>query len=229
MIPCKRCGNENPLGRVFCTKCGTKLELTHMTAEHVVEIKRRWSDPIVQHWRKLAAAVAVVAVILVALALWPQTAQIGKEGTRVDGRKVDIGLAGLRTLRTGEVRNLEFTEQDLNGYFKFFKTKMGADSVSVSLQQGYFIVRIIKPIGTIPTPQYKVELKMSYDLILVPYGGRVMPKTVSMGHLSLFDPVRTSILREIVVMFARENDWTNLRNISDVKALPGKLVLQAKK
>src|ERR1035437_2744940 len=107
---CSRCGNQNPLGRVFCTKCGTKLELSHMTAEHVVEIKKSWTDPFIRHWRLLAAAVVVLAMVLVALAFWPQTMQIGKEGTRVDGRKVDVGLASLRVLRPGEVRKLEFAE-----------------------------------------------------------------------------------------------------------------------
>jgi len=229
MIICKRCGNQNPLGRVFCTKCGTKLELSHMTAEHVVEIKKRWSDPIVQHWRKLAALVVAVVIILAALAFWPQTSPIGKEGTRVDGRRVDVGLSSLRIVRPGEVRNLEFTEQDINGYFKFFKTKMGADSVSVSIQQGYFTARIIKPIATVPIPKVQIDLKMSYDLVFVPYGRNIVPKKVFMGHLSLFDPMRTSVVRNIINMFARENEWTSLKNITDVKALPGKLALQSRK
>ena len=37
MVKCTKCGADNPLGRVFCQACGSKLDLSAMTSESVAE------------------------------------------------------------------------------------------------------------------------------------------------------------------------------------------------
>jgi hypothetical protein len=230
MVVCKKCGNENPLGRVFCVKCGTKLDLTHMTSEHVVEIQKSWSDPFVKYWPKAAAAVIILAVALVVLALWPTSGVIGKKGTRVDGHRVENAISSLKFIRIGETRNLEFKEEDINGYFEFFKAKtMNMQSVSVSLQDGYLFVRVIQPIHSIPLIKVNFEPVMSYDLVCQPYGGSLVLDTVKFGHLSMFGPLKTSAVKRMYALFGKEPECATLHFVTDIKCAPGKMSFQAKR
>jgi uncharacterized membrane protein YvbJ len=69
MIICPKCGNDNPLGRVFCGKCGSKLDFSHTSSqEMVVKVKVNWWGT---HWRKIAYLVFLMVLIPVALLFWP--------------------------------------------------------------------------------------------------------------------------------------------------------------
>jgi hypothetical protein len=230
MVSCKKCGNENPLGRVFCVKCGTKLDLTHMTSEHVQEIQKTWSDPLVKYWPKAAAAIVFLALALVGLAFWPDSGLIGKKGTRLDGHKVESAMASIKSLKTGGTMTMAFTEEDINGYFDFFKTKgMNMQSISVSVMDGCVFVRIVKPLKSIPIPKFQVSPVMSYELQCVPYGGQLMVASVKVGHLSMFGPLKTSALRTVYGILAKETEWANMKSISDIKCAAGKITIQVVK
>jgi hypothetical protein len=230
MVTCKKCGNENPLGRVFCVKCGTKLDLTHMTSEHVQEIQKTWSDPLVKYWPKAAAAIVVLCLVLVGLAFWPDSELIGKKGNRQEGKKVETAMTSIKSMKTGATTTMAFTEEEINGYFDFFKTKgMGMQSVSVSVMDGYVFVRIVKPLQSIPIPKFQVSPVMSYELQCVPSGGQLWPASVKVGHLSMFGPLKTSAWRSVYGIFAKELEWANMNSISDVKCAAGKITIQVVK
>ena len=232
MVVCNKCGNENPLGRVFCVKCGSKLDLSRMTSQHVAEIQKSWSDPLVKYWPKVMAAIVILAVILVALACWPTAGVIGKPGTLVDGHKVENGLSSLKFIRAGDTRNLVFKEEEVNGYFQFCKTKtMNMQSVSVVILEGRCYVRLIQPIQSfsIPLINRTVEPVVSYDLICQPYGGALMLETVTVGHLSMFGPLKDLAARRVLAMFERQPEWETLKSVSDIKCEAGQISLQAKK
>jgi hypothetical protein len=227
MVTCKKCGNENPLGRVFCVKCGTKLDLTHMTSEHVQEIQKTWSDPLVKYWPKAAAAIVVLCLVLVGLAFWPDSELIGKKGTRLDGHKVESAMASVKTMRTGATATMSFSEEEINGYFDFFKTKgMALQSVSVSVMDGYVFVRIVRPLQSIPIPKFHVSPIISYELQCQPYGGQLVVASIKVGHLSMFGPLKTSAKRTVYTMLSREPEWANMKFISDIKCVPGRMTIQ---
>ncbi len=230
MVVCKRCGNENPLGRVFCVKCGTKLDLAHMTSQRVTEIQKSWSDPLVKYWPKALGAIMMLAIALVALALWPMTGVIGSKGTYTDGHRVENAVASLKYIRTGEVRNIELKEEEINGYFASFKAKpMNMQSVSVAIQDGLFYVRVIQPIQSIPLVKVNFEPVMSYDMVCRPAGGSLILDTVKFGHLSMFGPLKDLAARKMFELFAKEPEWESLKSIADIKCSLGKISLQAKR
>jgi hypothetical protein len=230
MVLCKKCGNENPLGRVFCVKCGTKLDLTHMTSEHVQEIQKTWADPLVKYWPKAVGAIVVLVLALVGLAFWPNSELIGKKGTRADGHKVENAMASFRNLRTGSPTTMVFTEEEINGYFDFFKVKgMSIQSITVSVMDGCVFVRIVKPLQSIPIPKFQISPVMSYELQCMPSGGVLVPVNVKVGHLSMVGPLKTSALRTLYAMFSKEPEWANMKFICDIKCAAGKITIQAKK
>lgn len=230
MVTCKKCGNENPLGRVFCVKCGTKLDLTHMTSEHVQEIQKTWSDPLVKYWPKAAGAIVILVIVLVGLAFWPDTELIGKKGTRLDGHKVVNAMESVHGLRTGTTTPMAFNEEEINGYFDFFKTKgMNMQSISVLVMDGYVFVRIVRPLQSIPIPKIQFSPVMSYELECHPYGGMLVVDSIKVGHLSMFGPLKTSALRTLYAIFSKEPEWANMKYISDIKCAVGKITIQVVK
>ena len=93
MPPCSQCGTDNPLGRVFCGKCGGRLDLTHMSLGEIAEdqaaIRIRWVV------RKLVTLAILAALAAAGFALWPQTTVLGKDNGRTGADRVSQSLASL--------------------------------------------------------------------------------------------------------------------------------------
>ena len=69
-VICKNCGNHNDLGRIFCTKCGKRLELKAPDVEDAIR-KGEGGFPV----GKIVTALIVVLVVAgVGLAFWPMPA-----------------------------------------------------------------------------------------------------------------------------------------------------------
>jgi len=65
MVFCKKCGTDNQLGRVFCTSCGAKLDLTNMSNELIAD-KSSDGSWISQNWGKLVSVPLVMLVLAIA-------------------------------------------------------------------------------------------------------------------------------------------------------------------
>jgi hypothetical protein len=229
MVTCNRCGVENPLGRVFCGGCGGKLDLSQMGRDTVAEkVKINW---FLLHWRKFLVGIVVLLLALVALAFWPQTRPIiKKEVTVLGGQRVVGALRVLENLRPGRTLGRDFTEEDINGFFEFVKSKeMGAKSVSVVVGDGWFRVRVIRLLGSFKFGTFVVEPTVSYDLMCVPMGGIVRVTQLTMGHLTWLGPFRRTVLRRVHGMFAAAPEWAVLLNANDIQAEEGKIWLEVGK
>lgn len=237
MVLCKKCGNDNPLGRVFCTKCGTKLELTHMSADHVQEEVKHWSDPIRKYWKYPAGLVVVLILAMVGLALYPQSAKVGRRGTRVDGREMEGWMNTMKAMKPGAAYTFEFREENINGYFEFFKTNAMATAqfqrLSVQVTNGTCKVRVIRPLGSgaysIPLVGQTVSPTLSYDLYLQAVGKTLRPYKVQMGHLTVNGPMRSSALMKILGFINAQPESAGLANITNIKLGPGKITVVARK
>ena len=96
MIVCGGCGSENELGRVFCTQCGGKLDLSGMTNEVVAEQAKR--SFMAKHWPKFAIGVAVIILLIFGMTFWSTGPLQGKEGTSVGARRVQSQMRSMAKL-----------------------------------------------------------------------------------------------------------------------------------
>jgi hypothetical protein len=228
MIICSRCGNQNPLGRVFCGTCGAKLDLTHMTTENVSQMTRRARIFNVKWLSYIASVILVVLLILAGLAIWADTEVIGKEGTRLGGDRVGSGLRLMSELKAGRTLNREFPEDDINGYFKFMKAQsLEVDSVTVQVTSGRFQVHVVRTLTSIRIGTFSFQPKVSYDLYCVPVGGRVRIVGARIGHLRWLGPARSSIIGRVYHLFSSQKEWAAFENLVEVKAEAGKITAQA--
>ena len=228
MIGCKKCGVDNPLGRVFCGSCGSKLDLTHMTSDAVSEAQR--VSAVQQHWPKVVIAVVLALVGLVVMACWPYRVPIGVTGTLHGGKRVENMFKAIKYLAKGRSFDRELPENDINGYFQFIKNKeLKVDSVSMSVQDGFLNVRVIRTFGRLGVWKYEVPITSSCDLLCIPVGGRLHVKKGRIGHLPAVGPIKTSVAGSILKLVAEDKDWQALKYASKIKATESAIQIQIKK
>jgi hypothetical protein len=223
MILCGKCGNQNPLGRVFCGGCGAKLDLNAVTTDQVNQMSRKRQFP--WHWLGYAALLLGVALlVMVALAFWPRTTPIGTEGTLVGAQRVEAAVRMLRDLRVGRTLGRDFSEEDVNGYFRFLMAKkLEFESVSVETGREHFRVRVVKAKAPITLGSVSITPKTSYDLLCIPVGGTLRVRKVGMGHLGSVGPARRSTLAKLHRRFAMEKEWKAFDGVTLIQSEPGKL------
>lgn len=233
MLTCPKCNTDNELGRVFCSSCGGKLDLTRMKREDVAEAQKP------SLIRRLLPWVVIVAVVLVfaiaGLALWPVTGSIGKEGDRKGGAYMARQLNVLNTLKENRSLKVSFTEENINGYLTFFKAeKLKVNSVSMSITNGCFSVRAVRTLGAWKVFKYKdksfnLTPTISIDLTCAVAGGKLSVSSASMGHLPLLGPARSPAVNAFQSAFAAEKDWACFKDASEIEAANGKLSFVIKK
>lgn len=224
MIVCNKCGNSNPLGRVFCGACGSKLDLRDLSSENMAQITKK---PIISlKWLKLLWILLIVPIVLAGLAFWPDAAPIGKEGTRLGSQRVDGSLRLFQDLKKGRTLGREFTEEDINGYFKFDKAaKLQAESITMQVFEGYLQLRVVRAMNRIKLGSVELVPRVSYDLYCVPMGSLLRVSKVRMGHLSCAGPLKTSVIRKIYGMVAAEKEWAVFTDMTELKPVPGKVTV----
>ena len=111
IIECPQCHQGNELGRMFCNRCGTKLDMAPMTAAKARALD--WGT-LLGHAGRVGGF--LVLLILVLLLIWP-VAKTGKCGDESD---LNALLGQRAALRQGAQQNkelkLEVTETALNAY-----------------------------------------------------------------------------------------------------------------
>ena len=237
MLVCEQCGNQNPLGRIFCGGCGAKLDLSRMKSEDVAHAQK--INRLREHWWKLLIVIGVALVGMIGLALWPETNMLGHagyEGKPRDGQKVKKSIKVLmqyiRSSRpTSKAMARKFSERGINGYFKYVKAKdMNLNSLSVSIMDGYVAVRVIHSIGPIALGPIQWTPKVSYDVVLEPVKETVVPSKASIGHLPmLVGPAKNVVMRTLYKELAKEKEWEPFTHVIKIKATERKLMVVVKK
>jgi hypothetical protein len=228
MLICTKCGNDNPLGRVFCGVCGGKLDLSRMTSEAVQEsVKVNW---FAVHWPKFAIGVGVIIVMIALLSLWPQSELIGEKGTPNAANKVTATLRVIGQLPAGRSTPAVFTEKDINAFFEYNKKDLkDVSSLTVEVNEGFVRVRMIRPLAKIALLDYALEPKISYDLVLIPFGGVLVPKQATMGHLSMFGPLRKIPVGKLYGLLSAEKEWSSFQYVTDIKVAKKGITLTCKR
>jgi len=229
MVLCKKCGADNPLGRVFCGSCGIRLDLSNLSSDDMAAKKS--SIPLMKTLLpKILPVLVVLLALPVALAAWPHMQPLGKKGSKSGSQRVAGTLQAMTRIGRGASLGRDFTEADINGYFEFSKAKeMDAESVSIRVGQGYFTVRVVRIIGPLKLGSVQLRPRVSQELVCVPAGTRVQVASASVGHLTWLGPFRNSVASRIYRMVSAQPEWSVFQNLSEIRAEPEKLWIGVKK
>lgn len=107
-IKCQRCGTSNPVNRVFCLKCGTKLDL--QASVEMLEEAPTLGEVLTGVLKSLVGLVLVLSMMTaIALPLWPVLPR-GQGGGVAEFRALMLKAAAADN-------NLAVTEAELNALF----------------------------------------------------------------------------------------------------------------
>ena len=119
MLICPKCGNDNELGRIFCHKCGDRLDLSSIKPPSVEERKRRrFKAEAIRSTRFLVNLVILGILILtvVLICLTPPVVPIQSGNTDLvasDSKRMELDRVG-KGKKGGQVT---VTEAQLNAFF----------------------------------------------------------------------------------------------------------------
>lgn len=228
MLVCDKCGAENPLGRIFCGSCGSKLDMTNISSDVIAN--RQKSGFFVAHYKKMLVVLAILAMALVGLALWPQAGVLGEKGTSVGSGRTRRQMGVLLNLASGRTITVSISEKDINGYLKHTKSlSKQYESCSVDLVSRGMSSRLVIPLVEVPLGKFKLKLKVSFDIRCVPVGGQVVVTGASVGHLPLWGPARALAVSQYRKIFASGKEPEVLSVLTEVRIEDGQAELSAGK
>ena len=176
-----------------------------------------------------ATVVVLVLLGLVGLALWPNTEPVGKAGKPVTGRRVQSDIKMLERVPKGRVMKRTFTEEGINGYFEFVAKRSLKAAVTVDVQEGWCLVRVVRNMGKLDLKFYEVDVRLSYDLKCSARGGRLLVKGATMGHMPLFPPFKTIVVKDVYKRVSVLKEWKPLTSLSEISMADEKIVVSYKK
>lgn len=108
MILCSKCGFENQLGHIFCTRCRARLDLRHVSEQDLVNTKK----PGGRKWFRIMLALDFLIVVAIALAFYPLPIEVRRGTTSVDLQQARRKLA---MMEKGIPMSAQvFTESEVN-------------------------------------------------------------------------------------------------------------------
>jgi len=222
MIVCGKCGNQNQLGRVFCSSCGAKLDTNAMTSQAVTEMAKQ--NFIQKYWKIMVISLVAIILIIMGLSFWPQSAPIGDAGKPAGIQRTKALLDAARTAKAGTKVGPVFKEAELNAYFGAKAKEWGLKSLSVDLKPYDMHVRMIKPLFNAVTMfGMKFEPTISYDVHFGSSQQYVFPRSASKGHLPMM--TKRGIANKFIALAMSQKEWEGVRKATDVKIEDGQITL----
>jgi hypothetical protein len=224
MLVCGQCGANNPLGRVFCVACGSKLNITGLGSEEVADLQK--PSFLALHYRKIIIVVAALIVVLIGLGAWPRTKPLGVEGTSNGGRGLDRKIKRVAKLRPERSVTLEISEKDINGYFTYVKLKREQKgALSVSLEPGSCSARMVRSFGPWKISNVKISPKFSFDIRCVPVRNEFAVRSASVGHLPLPGPLKFPVAGVFKKLFAAGPERDAFEKVSEIVVEAGQVTI----
>jgi hypothetical protein len=200
---------------VFCSSCGTKLDLSDMSSERFV--KRGRVFMLLRQWRLVAIAFVVWCLGCAGLALWPRTGKLGEPGTLVGAGRAERQFLTLLELPKDRSLSVVFAEKDLNGFLEFIGLKRNPEDLcSLEARPGEIHARVARRVGPVGLGPVMVSPSVTVDIFCVPSGGRLAVRRISMGHLPLAGPARSRAIQYLASLFSR---WPERSIMDSLKAI----------
>jgi hypothetical protein len=222
-VKCTRCGTTNELNRVFCLKCGDKLDL----ARAITGGKRRRAGRFISGPVRIAVVLLILSIV--GLILWPVEPR-GAFGSAADARTMNGILRWFyQAVQNRAVVGQFVTEKEVNGYlaqklkqngdaFRSEGFRLGIRQINVAFTPENFVVLVLANWGPV---------SLSYEVKAVPSvkSGRfeVKAQEARWGHLPLPRPAAGWMNRRVAGMFLRmENELAVLNGLGRVDLKNGR-------
>ena len=205
MVICNKCGEDNPMGRVFCLGCGTKLDLKDISHEDLFKVTKLTFRE--KHGATVAKVLVVALLSPLGLAFWPMQSPISDEA---DGGAASTLERSLRKARSsvdrGGMVQLAAGGPVLNGLANKRSSQISAQSLSFGVSNSVMSVRAIyRP--TWKLGDYKVSPIYSCDVDYTADGKAIRAKTGRMGHLPLIGPAALIAAIPVGKIFSAQDEW----------------------
>ncbi len=221
-LNCQECGHDNELGRIFCGKCGKKLDMSQISREAVFRERGNLSFGRIVKW--LMLFIVVVAVIAAGLALWARDPL--REPSRADQRRIGAHnvrgrLGGVRSaLSVGGETSLTLAADDVND---FLETYYGDRLLSISarMTSGSMVIRVVdEHVWTVF--DYDIgPLAYSYEVRCVPTADGFRITGAAIGRLPLPGPLASPVNRRMADVFENADlEKELLQNLSALEFEP---------
>lgn len=233
MIICSRCGYENQLGHIFCTRCRAKLDFDHVSDRDLARTQKAGG-------RKSLRIMLVVFLLIVAaigLALWPLPVET-RRGTSVDLQQARRKMA---VMERGVVYPPQvFTESELNACLVAameIKRKSGAfriRSVQVAVKPNAILLSVTAAWEPIAVGDVRNGLlDITYGITgvpeMTPAGFHFAVSRGMIGHLPLPGPLGLMIAPQIKTHFkGLKQDYPVIDAIKRFELEDGKITVFSK-
>ncbi len=212
---CAKCGNDNDLGKIFCTKCGVKLDLSAVTSEDLIAIATpSWFK---RNAKWIAIGAGCFLLFMFCLGMWPKK-PLATKTTRPNARAAEQKIASLhRNLKMGESISVKITQVEANGYLMWRKHSMGVTAATISFADNMFFVRVNDTLGPWKLGPIRMAPRYSYDLTGTFLDGRLYYGKAHVGHLRLFGPAKKGRIKALTALFEKNKDKDIFKKLSKVK------------
>ena len=151
MVLCPKCGFDNELGRIFCHKCGTKLDL-HEVRPMRASGKERWGK---QNWSVkrvigLVIRLAILAGVVLAIALILQVPPAREiKWTDGDARGIDRKRLELeRMIQQQKAGTITLSGAEIDAYigqmtFEAASSRLDIEPATVQIELGHGDVTVV--------------------------------------------------------------------------------------
>jgi len=233
VIICSRCGYENQLGHIFCTRCRTKLNFKKLSEQELLKPKKSFG----RKWRHIMLAVVFMIVAATVLACWPLPIA-AKRGTSVDWQQARRKIALIE--QGGIVSPQIFSESELNACLAALETRWRSGtfelrSVHVKLKPNavvLFVVASWEPLlaGGIRLGPFQI----THRIIGVPeIGATGFHFAVSrsmIGHLPLPGPLGLMLVPQIKAYFRMvRHNYPVVDALKRLEMANGKIIVYLRK
>ncbi|MCX7009722.1 MAG: zinc ribbon domain-containing protein [Kiritimatiellaeota bacterium] len=228
VIECPQCHQGNEFGRMFCQRCGTKLDMSRITAASgkAFELKSFLDAA----WR---IGLFLIMLVLVLLLIWPAD-NAGKRGEEKDvaallGQREALKLA----VHNGQDIKLEASELAINAYLAATLTQARSNEEAVAgwmMKLAELNVGLKAGAVTVTTVSHWGPLSITWQISGAPKVAdkqfSLVVKSGRIGHLGLPQGGAEWMAARVAVMFNRWSaDRELLNSVASVTAESGSVTL----
>ncbi len=252
MLQCPKCQNDNDLGRIFCAKCGEKLDITHVGPPSGVSRRSKKGEKAIPFTQMLSMAarkfvkvvfLAVFAALVTLIWLPPDLQRITFYVQNREAYKTKIEL--MASAAPDIVTEIAFEEGDINASMAeaVRKTTEGAgEGWQIRLNSVYFSLRDDLVVVTAENKIKWFRLTLQLEAKPVETDGKweFIPTAVRIGRFQLAPQLGgkkadDAILQKLLdftfkkLWAGAETEKQILESVSKIVVKPGKIILTSKK
>lgn len=228
-VKCPQCKERIPFGRLFCTFCGAKLELSAETVTNRITGREFFTDA-----KKMVLRLVWTALVFGAIALffWPMP-PLGQAGNDAQGKVCEQKIASVRARVLNGVTIFpaeSFTEPEANAWLKGRVAKLADAGAGLGFQLSEVNLKFSKDVVVVNTRLTFKVVNLSYEIELQPTinnaGFQKSIRSVRIGHVPMPDFTHEFLSERALHVFAdlREEQEV-VKKLKQLSVAPGQITL----